>query len=241
MGGRGFSSSRGEKFAGRAARAERSANRTARNVAGGGGSVESFAKSKQTKAGLGATDTANVSATSKWYDSIGVDSRGALKTYSGSAYHDINKALNNDKPLVGQYKAIAERIKSSFNADSATTKSMIMYRGANISAFSKEGKALLTKGAEFSSKGFTSMSHSRTVANDFITSSGGTLIRFKIPKGVRVAYLGNTGRSANPSEYEGILNSSTRFRVENVRRSRTIKNSFGEKQKVNLVTIRVLL
>lgn len=233
MGGRGFTSRRPEKFA------KRDAERTARTSAAGGG--ENFSRSGQSAAALDATNSASLSKTELWWKSLGSEQRNALTKYSGKDYAEINRALRNDKNLVGYYKVITERVNASFNANSSTNKSTIMYRGANVSQFSKTGKALLTKGAEFTDKGFISLSHSRTVANDFLYEKGGSfLIRVKIPKGTRLAYLGNSARSENPSEYEGILKSGTRYKVENVRINRIIKNSFGEKQKVNLVTLRIL-
>lgn len=237
MGGRGFSATRGEKFNGRVERQIRSERRTARKEA----ATASFTKSKQSAGGLVATDTAHRAETEKWFGGLSKDEKQAIYDYSGKDYHDINKALRADKGLFGRLKAVVERVNASFNESSVSTKGQIFYRGSNVSPFSATGKALLTKGAEFTDKGFTSMSHSREVANDFIfNNKDGFLIRIKAPKGTRVAYLGASSRSAQPSEYEGILKTSTKFRVENVRRKIKITNSFGERQTVNLVTVRVI-
>ena len=240
MGGRGFTSSRPEKFSSRQKDKERREKGTARRKATAGGSGESFTKVKQQTPKLNDADAKFITETSDWHGkTLSTDQRNALKVYSDKDYRAINENLSKGK-ISGYYKAQADRIESAIRLAPALKEGVVMYRGATTSQFGKLGKALLTKGAELDLPAFTSMSLSRTVAKDFVGDNGAFLIKVQIPKGTRIGYLGNGGRSANPSEYEGILNKGSSVKVVNVRRNRKIKTSLGEEYKVNMVTIRVI-
>lgn len=151
-----------------------------------------FARSQQNFNQRQATDKAHLAATETWWNSLSGYQQMAFHSYTDTGHDDMNSALRGGKKLTAGDKKLATALESSFNEHSKLESGLIMWRGAALPKGSDLGKTLLTKGAELTDKGFTSVTHSRNTATDFATpwnekAQTGYLIRIKMPKGTPLA------------------------------------------------------
>jgi len=119
-----------------------------------------------------------------WSRSLTAAELIAMEIYVSGARR-LNSALRRGR-LGSEWDETVKGLDSGISRGS-TPKDLVLYRGA--SSF----RADLLIGTEFTDKGFVSTSLSLETARDFSGGDQGSVIRIRIPKGTKGAYLPATG------------------------------------------------
>ncbi len=169
----------------------------------GGRSLRTFGSGSQ-------ANTALRAEFHEWTQNLTPDELSAIRAYTGSGYHEMNKALRSgtstqvDRVTYNRIRAIDDALARSPGMSEDT----VVYRSAS-------GIPDLSEGQVFRDRGIIS-----TSADPGFTWSGDTRFEITVPQEARAAYVAEV--SSHPTEREVILPRRTRFVVNSVEQTGSV-------------------
>lgn len=127
--------------------------------------------------------------------------------YSGAMYADLNTRLRQGKGPARADKADFDAMDQAFSK-AGTTEDMTVYRGVGGSFVQQ-----LVKGTSYTDGGFTSVTSSQSIADNFARGDEGeAILEIRVPKGSKAISVKDFSQFGK-AEQEIVLNRGGRFTV----------------------------